>query len=79
MASLRIRVFLVLLSLAMMVPALRADDRGESPINKAAPNGITPDEIIKRFAAKEKEFKIARENYMYRQEVKVADAGWRHG
>ena len=71
MASQRIRVFLILLSLAMVVPALRADDRGEGTINKAAPNGITSDEIIKRFAAKEKEFKIARENYMYRQEVKV--------
>lgn len=71
MVSLRTRVFLVLLSLTVLVPALRADDRGESPINKAQPNGITPDEIIKRFAAKEKEFKTARENYMYRQEVKV--------
>ena len=64
-------MFLVLLSVAVVVPALRADDRGESPINKAQPTGITSDEIIKRFAAKEKEFKTARENYMYRQEVKV--------
>ena len=64
-------MFLVLLSLAMLVTALLADDRGEGQINKAAPTGITSDEIIKRFAAKEKEFKTARENYMYRQEVKV--------
>jgi hypothetical protein len=54
----------------MLVPALRADDRGEGPIRKDPPK-ISPDEIIKQFAAKEKEFKIARENYMYRQEVKV--------
>ncbi len=70
MASLRTRVFLVLLSLAMVVPVLRADDRGEGTIRKDPPK-ISPDEIIKEFAAKEKEFKIARENYMYRQEVKV--------
>jgi hypothetical protein len=71
MTSLRTRVFLVVLGLAMLIPALRADDRGEGPIDKALPNGITADEIIQRFAAKEKEFKMARENYMYRQDVKV--------
>ena len=71
MVSVRIRVFLLVMGLALLVPALQADDRGESPINKAQPNGITPDDIIKRFAAKEKEFKTARENYMYRQDVRV--------
>lgn len=70
MPSLRSRVFLLLLSLTMVVPALRADDRGEGTIRKDPPK-ISPDEIIKQFAAKEKEFKTARENYMYRQEVKV--------
>lgn len=70
MASLRSRVSLTLLALAMLVPVLRADDRGEGPMRKDPPK-ISPDEIIKQFAAKEKEFKTARENYMYRQEVKV--------
>ena len=43
----------------------------EGPLDKSQPKGITPDEIIKRFAAKEKEFKEARDQYTYRQTVKV--------
>jgi hypothetical protein len=43
----------------------------EGPLNPAEPKGTTVDEIIQRFAAKEKEFKIARDSYTYRQEVKV--------
>jgi hypothetical protein len=45
--------------------------RGEGPLNTAQPQGQSPEEIIRRFAAKEKEFKEARENYTYRQSVKV--------
>ncbi|MGH9603826.1 MAG: hypothetical protein ACRD24_15710 [Terriglobales bacterium] len=43
----------------------------EGTLDPAAPAGITPDQIIERFAAKEKEFKAARENYIFRQSVKV--------
>jgi hypothetical protein len=43
----------------------------EGALDKSAPKGITSDEIIKRFAAKEKEFKEARDQYTYRQDVKV--------
>ena len=47
----------------------------ESAEPPAAAASSTPrpdtDEIIRRFAAKEKEFKIARDNYTYRQIVKV--------
>ena len=43
----------------------------EGPLDKSQPKGITPEEIIKRFAAKEKEFKEARDQYTYRQDVKV--------
>ena len=43
----------------------------EGPLDKSEPKGITVDEIIKRFAAKEKEFKEARDQYTYRQDVKV--------
>src|SRR5581483_11229673 len=43
----------------------------EGPLDPAQPKGITPEEIIQRFAAKEKEFKAARDQYTYRQEVKV--------
>jgi len=49
----------------------RADDRGEGPLNPAQPTGITPEEIIQKFAAKETQFKQAREQYTWRQDVKV--------
>ena len=43
----------------------------EGPLDKAEPKGITSDEIVKRFAAKETEFRQAREQYTYRQDVTV--------
>jgi hypothetical protein len=35
------------------------------------PKGVTTQEIIQKFAAKEKEFKQARDNYTFRQDVRV--------
>ncbi len=43
----------------------------EGTLDKSQPKGTTVEEIIKRFAAKEKEFKEARDQYTYRQDVKV--------
>jgi len=43
----------------------------EGPLDPSQPKGATPEQIIQRFAAKEKEFKEARDQYTYRQEVKV--------
>ena len=43
----------------------------EGPLDKSEPKGISSQEIIQRFAAKEKEFKEARDQYTYRQDVKV--------
>ena len=43
----------------------------EGALDKSEPKGITSDEIIQRFAAKEKDFKEARDHYTYRQSVKV--------
>jgi hypothetical protein len=43
----------------------------EGPLDKSEPKGITPQEIINRFTTKEKEFKEARDQYTYRQDVKV--------
>ncbi len=56
---------LFVLGLALPAPAQ------EGPLDKAEPKGITVDEIIKRFATKEKDFKEARDQYTYRQDVKV--------
>jgi hypothetical protein len=44
----------------------------EGPLQNTPPKDATPEEIIKRFAAKETEFAKARDQYTYRQDVKVA-------
>src|SRR5271166_7028425 len=61
-------LFVFTLCLALPAPA---SDRGEGPLDASQPQGITVEEIIQRFAAKEKQFKIAREQYTYRQSVTV--------
>jgi len=43
----------------------------EGPLVPDSPKGISTEQIIQRFAAKEKEFKAARDNYTFRQEVRV--------
>lgn len=63
---------LFVLVAALVVPAAVAQsDRGEGPLDPSQPTGITPEQIIQKFAAKEKEFKLARDQYTYRQTVKV--------
>jgi hypothetical protein len=52
----------------LMLPAAWAD---EGPLENTQPKNVTVDEIIQHFAAKEKEFKTARDQYTYRQSVKV--------
>jgi hypothetical protein len=61
---------LLLLALRLTIPAL-ASDRGEGPLDPSQPTGITVDAIIQQFATKEKQFKIARDQYTYTQDVKV--------
>ncbi|HET7183261.1 MAG TPA: hypothetical protein VFI82_01150 [Terriglobales bacterium] len=60
-------VLFSLLAIAFTLPVLAQ----EGQLSSAEPTGITVDQIIQRFAAKEKEFKQARDNYTYRQDVKV--------
>jgi len=43
----------------------------EGTLTTDASKGITVQEIIQKFAAKEKEFKAARDNYTFRQDVRV--------
>jgi len=59
------------LFMSFLTLPVSASDRGEGPLDTSQPQGITVDEIIQRFAAKEKQFKIAREQYTYRQSVTV--------
>jgi hypothetical protein len=46
-------------------------DSGSGPINPAPPKGLTPEQVIQKFAVKEREFKTARDQYIYRQSVKL--------
>jgi hypothetical protein len=58
-----------ILLLAAMVPLMVSAQEG--PLDKSLPKGTTVEEIIKRFSIKEKEFKEARDQYTFRQDVKV--------
>jgi len=68
------RSFLSILALGLLVSNLVSTalaQRGESELDPSPPTGITEQEIIQKFAAKEKDFKIARESYAYRQSLTV--------
>ena len=54
---------------AVMLPAMAHAQEGA--LDKSEPKGITVQEIIKRFSIKEKAFKEARDQYTFRQDVKV--------
>lgn len=60
--------FFLLLALGLAAAPLSAQ---EGPLDTNLPKDLTVDQIIQRFAAKEKEFKEARDQYTYRQDVKV--------
>ncbi len=64
-------VILPMLLLAFVCVGQTGDDRGEGPLNPAQPTGITSDQIVQKFAAKEKLFKQARENYTWQQDVTI--------
>lgn len=57
-----------ILGLTMLCRVARAQ---EGSLDKTQPTGISVGEIIKKFSAREKEFKEARDQYTYRQDVKV--------
>src|ERR1700730_12644578 len=61
----------VLPLLATVLSLGSAASSQEGPLSSDAPKGTTAQEIIQKFAAKEKEFKEARDNYTFRQNVRV--------
>jgi len=65
--------FAVVLAALVFVSGLlsRAALADEGPLDPAPPKGTTTEEIIRRFASKETEFQQARDQYTYRQDVKV--------
>ncbi|MGH9617558.1 MAG: hypothetical protein ACRD28_12525 [Acidobacteriaceae bacterium] len=46
-------------------------DSGFGPLDRSQPKGITPQEIVCRFAMQESQFKQALENYTYRRSVQL--------
>ena len=54
----------------LCLPVWADEPKAAAPVNTTAPD-VNPEEIIRKFAAKEKEFREARQNYTYRQTVKV--------
>jgi hypothetical protein len=65
--SFRIILFLAVAYAFGALPAIAQ----EGPLENTPPNGVTAEEIIQHFAAKEKEFKAARDQYTYRQDIAV--------
>ena len=61
---------LVFAAVALMLPLFGRAQEGQLE-KKDPPPPLTVDQIIQKFAAKEKEFKQARENYTYTQDVRV--------
>jgi hypothetical protein len=61
----------ILITLAALLSPPQLAHAQEGQLDKSQPKGVTVDEIIKHFAAKEKEFKEARDQYTYRQDVRV--------
>jgi hypothetical protein len=60
---------LLAFSFVFACAALAQDQEGT--INPAPPKGVTVDQVVQKFAEKEKVFKKERENYVYTQTVKV--------
>jgi len=47
------------------------EDSGFGPLDSTPPAGLTPDQIIQKFAARESVFNDARKSYAFRQDVRV--------
>jgi hypothetical protein len=70
-----VRAVLISVFLLMSV-ALWADtncEEGAGSLNTAQPQGMTPQEIIQKFAAREELFRQARNNYVYTQDITVQE------
>jgi hypothetical protein len=63
--------FLVLATVVNPCAATAQEPAGFGPLDPTPPANITPQQIITKFAARESVFNIARQNYTFRQTVKV--------
>jgi hypothetical protein len=67
----------VLISVLLLMPAALLGqtncDEGTGPLNTAQPQGMTTQDIIQKFAAREELFREARNNYVYTQDITVQE------
>jgi len=63
--------FLVLSTITGPQAATAQEPAGFGPLDPTPPKDLTPQQIITKFAARESVFNIARQNYTFRQTVKV--------
>ncbi len=68
-----VRFWLAQAAIGMVAAASQGQQQiaGFGPLDSSPPAGMTPQQIIEKFAAREAVFKEARENYTFRQTVKV--------
>ena len=64
--------FLALASTAGLAQSTNCEE-GAGPLNPAQPQGITTQQIIEKFAAREAVFKQARNNYTFTQDITVQE------
>jgi hypothetical protein len=67
----RAHLFLLFLCLLLCIGSIEAQERGEGALDTALPKGMTAEQIIQRFTAKEKEVQALRREYTFRQSIKV--------
>lgn len=77
MKFLKSSLWAMVVSFVLVVPGcLFAEtncEEGSLPLNTAQPKGLTPQEIIEKFAARETVFVQARNNYTYTQDITVQE------
>ena len=70
--TLRVLIYGLLLLPAALVAQTNCDE-GTGPMNPAQPQGMTPQQIIEKFGAKEEVFRQALNNYVYTQDITVQE------
>ena len=70
--ALRVLIYGLLLIPAALLAQTNCDE-GTGPLNPAQPQGMTPQEIIEKFGAKEEIFRQALNNYVYTQDITVQE------
>ena len=74
-------ILLGLLPWSLLAQSKDQPDSGFGPIDTSAP-ATPPNEIVKKFAAKESEFRVALGNYTYQRDVRIQtingrwESGW---